>query len=132
MSDALIVNLLNLIGLQIQFRCLGRNATWYFLQLIARTTHHGAGACARRRTVAIAQASLVVVAAAFELVVRQILDLHVTYLCRGSATCCAAVQRLFAQPFGKPGQMTIAIEWIRCEIPAKRPRTDIHKCVPKD
>jgi len=92
MAYAFVVNLLDLIGLQIQLRCLGGNAARYLLQLVTRTADHGAGAGAGWRTVAIAQAALAVLAATLEFRVGQVLDLHVTYLRRGSTTCRSAVQ----------------------------------------
>lgn len=117
MTYALVVDLLNLIGLQIQLRCLRRDAAWYLLELVTRTADHGAGAGAGWRAVAIAQAALAVLAGTLEFGVGQVLDLHVTYLRGGTATCRSAVQRFFAQPVREPGQMTIAIERIRGQVP---------------
>jgi len=117
------VDLLDLVGLQVELRRLGGNAARDLLELIARAADHSAGAGAGWRAVAVAQAALAVLAAALEFRVGQVLDLHVTYLRRCSTTCRSAVQRFFAQPFGEPGQMTIAIEWIRGEVPVKGERS---------
>ena len=74
------MNHFDVITFQIQLCCFGRNALWYLSQLIARTTHHSASACATRRTIAFTQAATAVIAAAFEFVERQILNLYIAYL----------------------------------------------------
>lgn len=45
-ADAILMNHLDFIRFQIQFRCFGWNSAWNFFEFVSGASHDGASACA--------------------------------------------------------------------------------------
>lgn len=116
MTYSILVDHRDVIWFQIQLWCFSWDASWDFLEFVTWTTDHSASASARRRTITLTQASLIGIGQTLELMRWQIFDGNIANLLRSSTMWWSARQSTFSQPFRKPSQMAIAIEWIRCEI----------------
>lgn len=79
MADSILMYHRDFVRFQIEFGRLRWDAARYFVQFVARTTYDGSGARARWRTIAFAEATFIIIAAAFEFVVWQVFDWNVTY-----------------------------------------------------
>lgn len=112
-ADPLQVNHPDVVRLQIQFGRLDGNSARNFRQLVARASHHGARAGARGRAIVFAQAALIRIAEALELVMWDLADRHVTHLERSRTTGRRTGQAALPQPLGEPAQVTVAVERVR-------------------
>lgn len=116
MTDPVQVNHLDLVRLQVQLRCFNGYSAGNLSQFIPRATHNRPCANARWWTVSLAQATLIGIPVALELMMWQVAHRSFSHLLWGSTSSDWSAEPVLPQPIGEPSEVAVAIEGIRGEI----------------